>query len=309
MKKQRLALSIILVSTVLNLFFGYRVWQDGLSADQTTQQEKLPLLSKRIFVDNPNDHIISFYPLRTKLRAMVAPWEKEFAFYFEYLPTGVSIGVNEKEELDASSLIKVPTAMAYFYQLENSGLSSVDPVVTLEKKHIDSGFGGLWQKGEGAKIRLSEALRLALVLSDNTASNVVASQVSADQFIRVYEGLDIDITRVESQHISIGAKSYASIFKALYLASIINREHSEKILEYLTQTPFNDKLVAGVPEGVKVSHKIGVYQGKAYQDCGIVYVPERPYMLCMMSISDEKDAVVRMRDLSRVIYTYVTSVD
>lgn len=306
-----MGMKIVLVfSLLLNVLLSFLVWQGkGNKEKQINEQETYPLLSKRIFVENLNESIVNFYPLRRKLRELAMPWGDSFAFYFEYLPTGISIGVNEKTEIDSASLVKVPLVMAYYHQVENSGLEQKNPVVALEQRHIDSGFGDMWQRGVGAHVSVEEAIRLSLVNSDNTASNVVASIVSGGEYTQVYEGLDIDMTRNQDMRLSIGARSYASVLKALYLASVVNREHSQKILKYLTQTPFNDKLVAGVPSDIKVAHKIGIYQGKIYQDCGIVYVPSRPYLLCMMSHSNEDDARSRMVSISKTVYEYVAGVN
>ena len=86
-----------------------------------------------------------------------------------------------------------------------------------------------------------------------------------------------------------------------------NIENSQKILEYLANTPFNDKIAAGVPEGVTVSHKIGVSaEDKTFSDCGIVYAPNRNYILCLGSNgSDEKRADQFMAEVSKAVYDYV----
>ena len=64
---------------------------------------------------------------------------------------------------------------------------------------------------------------------------------------------------------------------------------------------------AGVPVGVVVAHKIGLLNNQLYEDCGIVYVPNRPYILCMVSKSDYKTAVMRMSSLSKTVYDFVAN--
>jgi hypothetical protein len=79
----------------------------------------------------------------------------------------------------------------------------------------------------------------------------------------------------------------------------------------MTMSQFNDKIVAGVPSGTEVAHKIGDYQEKntqaaIYNDCGIVYVPHRPYILCIMYKGDEAQARIHMSSISKMIYQYVS---
>jgi beta-lactamase class A len=306
---------IILKHRVL-VFIGFIVMANILLAytllsrdDLATIRQKFSLLAPRILTEKPTDTIINFLPLRTKLRDYTKPFGGNFAFYFEYLPTGTSIGVNEKLNFSAASLIKVPGVMAYYRQIENNGFSVDNQVVKIEEKHIDKGFGTLWMRGVGTTISLNEAVRLALVESDNTASYVVADNVSQDNFNEVYEGLDIDLTKKDDR-IDISAKSYTSILKALYFSAILSKDHSQEILTMLTQTRFDDKLVSGVPEEIMVAHKIGVYtKEEMFQDCGIVYVPNRPYALCMISRASEDITRDRMKEVSRMVYEYVSGIN
>ena len=102
MKPVKIVWTVLIVSIIVNIGLGILVSRSRDDIRKVDYQSLYPLLSKRIFIDNPNDSLINFYPLRTHLREIVAPWDKTFAFYFEYLPTGMSIGVNEKIDFDAA---------------------------------------------------------------------------------------------------------------------------------------------------------------------------------------------------------------
>lgn len=297
---------VIFVGTAASVLLNVIFFMQALRVDTTAQlRKRFPLLAPRILTEKPTDTLINFLPLRTQLRQYVAAFGESFAFYFEYLPTGTSIGVNEKEAVTAASLIKVPTVMAYYRQLEKQGFSIDGQTVKLEPRHIDKGSGRLWTRGVGATVTVDEAARLAITESDNTATYVLADVVAQENFDEVYEGLDIDLVKKDVD-IEISAKSYTSILKAMYFSAVLSKEHSQEVLELLSQTPFDDKLVAGVPKGVTVAHKVGgIVQREVYHDCGIVYVPNRPYALCMISQAAEDTTRARMRDISRMIYDYV----
>lgn len=271
-----------------------------------TLVKQYPFLSKRVLNDNENDLLIHFIPLRKQLREKVAPYGDTFAFYFEYLPTGVSIGINEKVDYESASLLKLPLVITYFMGVENSGLD-INQDVTIQKNQIDDGYGELWKSGPGTRLSIDSLISYALVKSDNTAAKVLADQVKASDYIDVYNGLDIEVPEPNNP-VKLAAKSYSSIFKALYFSSLINREHSQKILDLLTRTDFHDELPAGVPTSVPVAHKVGITYDTLYQDCGIVYEPQRPYILCMISQSTEGVAKARMKEISAMVYQYIHSV-
>ncbi len=253
--------------------------------------------------------MINFLDLRKKLREEVKTYGQDFAFYFEYLPTGTSIGVNEKVEFQTGSLFKVPVVMAYFHKKERLGFAE-DKIVTLEERDIDPRFGSLWEKGAGAKINLDEAVRLSLMESDNTAVNILIREPEVIDYEKVYEGLDLDLTGIDLKEgkggATIAVKQFSSILKALFFSAILSKDNSELILHYLSNSVFEDMLAAGVPKNVPIAHKIGVFGG-SFMDCGIVYVPHRSYLLCMRSKSDQKTAQERMKKISEIVYTYVST--
>ena len=97
------------------------------------------------------------------------------------------------------------------------------------------------------------------------------------------------------------------MFLALYNAKYLNLEYSNLLLDYLSGTPFKDRIVDGVPEGVMVSHKIGTSANDStFSDCGIVYAPNRHYLLCVGSNGGDERAAARfMAEVSKAAYDYV----
>ena len=297
---------LLLISLGANFFLLQHMLQTDSQA-VTTLRKQYPLLAVR--ARNPsytNNLVVNFLPLRQAIHKQVDPYGDSFAVYFEYLPTGTTIGVNEDHDFTAESLLKVPVVMAYFHKKELLNMTA-DPTVQIQQKELNSKFGDLYKKGAGYKINLAQAVKLALQNSDNTASLVLADQITEDDFRFVYDGLDIPEMVTGKKMPIITTQEYSSVLKALYFASVLNNEDSETILSLLTQTDFNDMLPSGVPSGIPVAHKIGLVNGEIYQDCGIVYVPQKPYSLCLVSKSDQKTARQRMHALSKMVYDYVAS--
>lgn len=313
MKKLSIILNIFLLILVV-LIFKYNprtitkivntTSDNNPSLEELTQ--KYPYLAKRIVADSELDLTVNFTSLRKSSRDLVAPFKDTFAFYFEYLPTGTSIGVNEKNYFNPASLGKVPLAMAFYHDAETGG-EKIDKKVTIKSEFIDKNSGSLWKKGAGTEISFEEAIAIMLEQSDNTASRLLAEYVSADDYQEVYKRLDVEFP-VDNNNL-ITAKGYSSILKSLYFVAVLNKADSEKILDLLTKTEFTDKLVAGVPSNIKVAHKIGFWGENLYSDCGIVYIPRRNYLLCMISKTTEQEAKDRMKSVSGMVYKYISEVN
>ncbi len=309
----------VLLSIILVLIFAisFIVSQNNKRNDQYLKDVGMnPFLSKRIFSEQQNDILINFIPLKRVLNDFVVRSEGKVGVYFEYLPTGVSIGVNDKVEFRLASLSKVPLAMSVLKKVEKGELKMTD-IIVLKKENLDSNFGTLWLKGEGAKLSIKELIEICLQESDNTAYETLFGLLSNQDVVDVYENLNVDVIDTDTPHPLVSLESYSSIFRSLYLSSYLRKENSNYLLDILTKTDFKDKIPAGVSSSVKVSHKIGVYEVDSlknngresmYTDCGIVYLPQRPYILCVLSITNEADAQYNIGIISKMIYDYMVLV-
>jgi len=107
----------------------------------------------------------------------------------------------------------------------------------------------------------------------------------------------------------ITPKDYANMLRGLYFSNYLRRPFSELALTIMLETDFNSQIPAGVPNTVKVAHKVGFYVNEGYyHDCGIVYASNTPYILCIMSKGGSPDEADRvMSQVSKIIYDRVTA--
>jgi beta-lactamase class A len=271
------------------------------------EQRNYPLLAKRIFTDDSNDIIINFVPLRKSLQSRFAELKVQKSFYFEYLPDGTSIRNGADQQLVAASLIKVPLVMNLYKAAELRRVD-LDKVVTITQSELDNAYGNLWQKGAGTTITLREAARYALEQSDNTATHVIFDNTkdSLRDDEQSLSRLDVDQDMQNGQAV-INARSYASVLKSLYFSSYLQKADSQTVLDMLSKSVATNRLTRDLPKGVPVAHKIGVYNTSwAESDCGIVYAPKRPYLICVMVGLPEQQANDFIASISKEVYEYVT---
>ena len=109
----------------------------------------------------------------------------------------------------------------------------------------------------------------------------------------------------------MNVKEYSSFFRVLYNSSYINKESSEFALELLAESKFTEGIKSGVPKNIVVSHKFGEQINKnsllQLHDCGIVYAPKKPYILCVMTRGNNFDELADIiKNISKITYDSVT---
>jgi beta-lactamase class A len=306
----RFALPFVLLASIV---LGASSSQRPGSAVQTVppNDPARQWLAQRVFMPDGNDFIINLQPLRTAMRAHVAAADDRLGVYFEYLPTGGSIGINQDYRYFAASLLKVPIVIQAYLSRERGLLSFDDPLV-LQEEDLDRRFGVMWREGAGATLTVRQAVRAVLVDSDNTALAALQRHLTTRHVAFLDEAFDyLDIPKeLVSREAVVSPKNYSSVLRSLYLAVALPPASASEMLSLLSASSFSNGLRAGVPGTVRVAHKMGVYEAVAEEptisDCGIVYVPKRPFLMCVMVQADALDEAARhIEDLTRLAYEFV----
>ena len=160
------------------------------------------------------------------------------------------------------------------------------------------------------KYTVDELIRRMIVYSDNMAYNLLNDNVNGSVVMSVYNDLGVDISSAQANPNGniISVTGYSSFFRILYNSSYLNRDMSEKALKYLSQSVFTQGLVAGVPNDIVVSHKFGERQyldtgEKQLHDCGIIYDPDTPYLLCVMTRGNNfSNLISTIKNISNMVY-------
>lgn len=293
----------------LGASLGY-IWHERqIIQQQSTLNKRVsayPLIAKRALIDNPNDAILNFVPLRKILDQKFKDVSAPHSFSFEYLPTGTTIRESDTNELVGASMLKLPVVMD-LYKAAELGKINLDKTVALEPDMLNDQYGTLYQRGAGAKLTLREAAHIALRQSDNTAilliQHYINGLLTSDQDALASVDADYD---TQGKSVLINSKSYASILKCLYFACYNNFASSEEILNNISQTADTSRITAQIPHTVTVAHKFGTnFETLTDGDCGIFYVPKRPYILCIMVGLPAGQAEQFESDISRIVYNAV----
>src|SRR5712671_1994872 len=124
--------------------------------------------------------VLSAQPLQDSLRARIGDFQGTVTLYAKNLDTGASVGIKEAEPVRTASTIKLPILCAVFDQVAR-GQAKWDEKLTVTASAKVSGSGVIGSEfSEGVQLPLSDVANLMIVLSDNTATNMILERFGAD---------------------------------------------------------------------------------------------------------------------------------
>jgi beta-lactamase class A len=231
------------------------------------------------------------------------------SLYFRDLNNGPWFGVNEKTTFSPSSLLKLPVMMAYYKMAES------DPTLLGKVIKFDKDPEGVLQQNypannplqKGVSYTIEQLAEHMIINSDNMALGVLQENISREKIDKVTFDLGMPTATDSTPEDYMNVKDYSALFRVLFNASYLNKEMSEKALEVLAQSDFNLGLRKKIPQNIQIAHKFGerdLPDGiKQLHDCGIVYYPRHPYLVCIMTRGNRfEDLESLIQEISGRVY-------
>ena len=230
--------------------------------------------------------------------------------YFRDLNNGPWMGINEDSVYSPASLLKVPVLIAALKQSQQNAAYLSKKVIFNPAKanQFKANIVGEKHLVAGNTYTIKELMEHMIIYSDNDAQDLLTENISRENYNDVFLELGIDLSKYAPMDNFLSVKEYASYFRILFNATYLNKDMSEQALALLSNTKYNNGVVAGVPEGTVVSHKFGERlfpdsNIRQLHDCGIVYKPNKPYLICIMTRGyDFKKQEEIISSISKIIY-------
>jgi beta-lactamase class A len=229
--------------------------------------------------------------------------------YIRDLNNGPWFGINSSDKFIGGSLLKVPLLISYL-KLSDSDPTILNKSIKYDKKIADNRqyFRPQKEIEVGKTYTVGDLLNYMINYSDNNAAELLFENLGERGLDSTFEALGFGKPDVDQPY-PVDSVTYASFFRILYNSSYLSRASSEKALKILSQTDFNYGLTAPLPNNIVVSHKFGIRtDGDVNQlhDCGIVYYPGHPYLVCIMTRGGTFDDLAStISRLSKFIYDQV----
>src|SRR2546427_1270488 len=133
--------------------------------------------------------------LDTRVRAEITPFKGKVFLFAKNLDTGESYSYNGDERVKTASTIKVAVMIEAFARVAEGHAKWTDELV-LTKAARYGGSGVLPELSDGLRLTLRDCVNLMMLVSDNTATNMVLDYLSTDAVNARMDALGFKQTRI-----------------------------------------------------------------------------------------------------------------
>ena len=116
------------------------------------------------------------------------------SLFAKNLDTGASLGIREDDPVRTASTIKLPIMVACFRAVAE-GKATWDELIPLTPQDRVSGSGVIREFDDGRRLSLRDLMHVMIVVSDNTATNLILERLGADYVNETMEQLGFPQTR------------------------------------------------------------------------------------------------------------------
>lgn len=208
--------------------------------------------------------------------------------YAKNIDTGKDYALRADEQVRTASTIKLPIMAEAFRQVAQGKIRWTDELVLTKEKKV-GGSGILHEFSDNSKIDLRTALHLMIVVSDNSATNLVLDKVTADSVNDFMDALGLKQTRslrkvfgggdsranadARLRLFGLGSSSPRDMVRLLEMlerGEVVSKESSAEMLNVLRRQQFKDGIGRGLPDTVPSASKSGALD-RLRSDVGIIY--------------------------------------
>ena len=254
--------------------------------------------------------------LKGKIEQVIARYRQSgsassISVYFSDLNNDNTIEVNGDAGFEPASLIKLPLMIEYFKRAE-SDPGVLSKKLTYDGRHdwtVDQNYRPQKTLEPGKAYTVDELIFRMVANSDNNAFRTLLTEADRKYLQEIHNLLGVETVADASGGRLVTARSYAIFLKTLYNASFLNQEMSEKALKYLTANEFHLGIDTTIPDSITVASKFGERttgdngEIKQLHDYGIVYYPNRPYLICIMTKgADFLKLTEGIREISKLVF-------
>lgn len=230
--------------------------------------------------------------------------------YYKNLVTGETLNHKGEAPMMAASVIKIPILVETFRQIRE-GILKKDQLYVLREEDKMPSCGCLNRMHEGLNLTLQDLCNLMIILSDNTAANILIRLLGGTEVINGslakmgYQTCRVNRLLFDAEASDKGIENYVSgaeigdMLEKMYLGTMIDKSSSKEMLEIMKSQRLKNKIPFYFQGCVPIAHKTGEDDGITH-DAGIIY-GSQPFILCCMG--NETDCPLFNRFIQKLAWS------
>lgn len=253
--------------------------------------------------------------LRNNIVRMLSEVSGDFALAARHVVTREEIFINEEVVFPSASVIKVPLMVELFCQRDAGTLSLSETVVLCGNDKI-AGSGILKELHPGIEVTIEDLIVLMIVLSDNTATNLLIQRIGMESVNERISQLGLTGTVLarkmydwqaikEGRENRCTAGDMCKLLDLLARGRISSNSTSMEMIAIMARQQYTNRIPLLLPAGTTVANKTGSLTGVT-NDVGIVYGSTGPYDICILlkGVPDVVRADCMIAEVSRMVYDH-----
>ncbi|MTI65510.1 MAG: serine hydrolase [Firmicutes bacterium] len=238
----------------------------------------------------------------------------KYSFVVKNLKTDNYYSYNENKVVPSASLIKIPIMAEVLNQVKKGELSLEQKIIINEDEKVEFSIITLLDKKEYS---LLDIIKLMIVYSDNTATNILIDLVGMDNVNRLIEDIGLKNTiinrkmmdfkaRKEGKENYTNASDMEKLLKYLYDGKLIDKYFSDLMIEIMIKQTDQSMMASFIPDEVKIARKTGELENLDH-DIGIVYYKDREYIFVALTWNAVSNNYARdtLGRISKITFDYL----
>jgi len=253
--------------------------------------------------------------LQEQIRAIDQQLDGVLALAVKDLTSQEEFFINPDEVMPQASSIKIAVLAELYLQAQQDKLKLTDEYVVRKEDLVPGSDIMLGLSAGVTRLTLRDLATMMVAVSDNSATNVLIDRLGLENVNSMLESQGLHVTRLRRKMMDLKAASEGrenvstpremmTLLEKIYRAQLLNKEMTDDLLKVLS-THKESALLQGLPDEAVAASKPGELEA-VRNDSGIVFVKNRPYILCVMTayLKDEKEGSATIRKISALAYTY-----
>ena len=141
--------------------------------------------------------------LDEQIKTLVSSFKGKVSLYAKNLDTGETYSLNPDERVRTASTIKIAVMIEAFARVAEGKVKWTDEVVLTKEKKV-SGSGIINELSDGLRLTFRDAVNLMMILSDNSATNLVLDVLTTDAVNARMESLGFKQIKINRKVMSGG---------------------------------------------------------------------------------------------------------